>query len=131
MKSQNYGGLTAMRNLIILFMAVFIIAVVGGCQVASAGTPVVVSYDQGETNPFTLKIIQPQDESVVRSTPLAVSGTVTSPAEITVNGVSVDVKDNHFNTSVDLEPGPNSIDISATDISGHETSKNISVVYVP
>ncbi len=120
-----------MRNLIILFMAVFIIVVVGGCQVALAGTPVAVSSDKSETNPFTLKIIQPQDESVVRSTPLAVTGTVTSPAEITVNGVSVDVKDNHFNTSVDLEPGPNSIDISATDISGHETSKNISVVYVP
>lgn len=131
MNSKKMGGLTAMRSLIILFMAVFIIAVVGGCQVAYSGTPVVVSYDNTDSNLLTLKITQPQDESVVRSNPLAVSGTVTLPSEITVDGVSVDVKDNHFNTSIDLEPGPNSIDISARDISGRETSKNISVVYVP
>ena len=81
-----------MRSLIILFMAVFIIAVVAGCQVAYGGTPVAVSYDNSDSNLFTLKITQPQDESVVRSTPLAVSGTVTSPAEITVNGVSVTSK---------------------------------------
>ncbi len=120
-----------MRSLIILFMAVFIVAMVAGCQVAYGGTPVAVSYDNSDTNVFTLKITQPQDESVVRSTPLAVSGTITSPAEITVNGVSVTIKDNHFNTLIDLDPGPNSIDISARDTSGRETFKNISVVYVP
>ncbi|MGA2367620.1 MAG: hypothetical protein ABSF74_03470 [Dehalococcoidia bacterium] len=120
-----------MRSLIILFMAVLIIAVVGGCQVAYGGTPVTVSYDKSDGNVIALKITQPQDESIVRSTPLSVSGTVTSPAEITVNGISVDVKDNHFNTLIDLERGPNPIDISARDVSGHETSKNISVVYVP
>jgi hypothetical protein len=131
MNSKKMGGLTAMRSLIILFMAVFIITVVAGCQIAYGGTPVLVSYDKSDANLLTLKITQPQDESVVRSTPLAVSGTVTSPAKITVNGVSVDVKDNHFNMLIDLEPGPNSIDIAARDISGRETYKNISVVYVP
>ncbi len=119
-----------MKNLIIMLMAVFIIAVVGGCQIAAAVAPVAVGYDNNSTR-LTVKIIQPQDETVVRSTPLAVSGTVNVPAQVTVNGVGVDVKDNHFNTTIDLDPGPNSIDVSATDSKGNETFKSVSVVYVP
>ena len=121
-----------MKTLLILLMTVLLTTViVVGCHVAGAGSPVSVSYDNQSSDLLAVSVTQPQDESVVRMTPLPVSGTVSAPAKVTVNGVSVEMSGNHFSTTVDLDPGPNSIDIMAMDTHGGQAFESVSVVYVP
>jgi hypothetical protein len=60
-----------------------------------------------------------------------VSGSVSGAVEVRINGSSADAEGGHFSVMVELETGPNSIEILATDAAGKQLSKYISVVYVP
>ena len=83
------------------------------------------------TQQLSLKITEPADESVVKAGSINLSGTVSTTAEITVNGTSVAVENGNFNAIVELEEGPNSLEIRATDGNGHEEIKVLTIVYLP
>jgi hypothetical protein len=80
---------------------------------------------------IALNITQPQDESVVRTNPVTVSGSVPVGIMVVINGISVSIDNNHFSATVQLETGPNMIEVLARDQSGKETIKYLNIVYVP
>ncbi len=83
------------------------------------------------TQQLSLKITEPADESVVKVSSVNLSGTVSTTAEITVNGISVAVENGNFAATVELEEGPNSLEVRATDGKGHEEAKVLTIVYLP
>jgi hypothetical protein len=128
MTNTPTGGMADVRILTVI--AVLVIIMLAGCQNSSPGL-VTVSYPGQVTAGITLNITQPQDESVVRSSPVTVSGTVPSGIEVMVNGISVSMENNRFSAMVELEAGPNMIEVLARDPAGKEIVKYLNIVYVP
>ena len=84
------------------------------------------------TLPFVLLITEPADQSVVLSSIIRLSGRTGPEAVVSVNGVSLplDVL-GIFSTIVTLEPGPNIIDVVATNNDGQIMSAVIAVIFRP
>jgi hypothetical protein len=114
-----------------------------GCQVAANSADSYSSTDTGNSNGnsngngndngngLTLNVTQPLDESVVRASPVSVSGSTAAGAEVMINGLSVSLDGSHFSAMVELEPGPNMIEVIAKSSPGKQATKYITVVYVP
>lgn len=82
--------------------------------------------------PFLLVITEPQDQSIVSGRNLRLSGRTGPEAIASVNGVSVNVDTlGFFSTIVTLEPGPNIIDVVATNNDGRVLSTVIAVIFRP
>jgi hypothetical protein len=120
-----------MRSIWYPLLAIIIFSGLAACQAAGSGIPSTVNTDNTSGSVLALNITQPQDESIVRSNPVTVSGNVSGGAEVTINGLSVDAESGHFSAIVELETGPNSLEITANDAAGKQVSKYVSVVYVP
>lgn len=120
-----------MRSLCILLGAVLLISIVIGCQADIDGLPVSTIKTETVSNLFKLNITGPVDESVVRTSPVTVSGSTNAGADLMVNGLSVALENGHFKVLVELEPGPNVIDIVAKDAFGKQVSKYLTIIYVP
>jgi hypothetical protein len=120
-----------MRRIYYPLLAVLLFLGMAACQAAVNGIPFTVNTGGTGGGVLSLNITQPQDESVVRSNPVTVSGNVSGGAEVMINGLSADAEGGHFSVMVELETGPNSIEITASDGAGKQVSKYVSVVYVP
>ncbi|MBN1375285.1 MAG: hypothetical protein JXA01_03935 [Dehalococcoidia bacterium] len=120
-----------MRSLCILLGVALSISIVIGCQADIDGLPVSVGKTDTVSDALKLNITGPVDESVVRSSPITVSGTTDTSVDLMINGLSVSLENGRFKVLVELEPGPNVIDILAKDASGKQASKYLTIVYVP
>lgn len=82
--------------------------------------------------PFLLLVTEPEDQSIVSDSQILLAGRTGPEAITSVKGVSVEVDVlGFFSTIVTLEPGPNIIDVVATDIDGSALSAVIAVIYRP
>lgn len=99
-----------------------------GCQYS--GPVAIGNFGYGSAN-ITINITQPQDQSIVRTSPVTVSGSVPEGIKVMVNGNSVTMENNRFSATVSLETGPNMIEVLARDSHGGETARYIHIVYVP
>lgn len=80
--------------------------------------------------PFLLLVTEPQSQSVVNQPILRLSGRTGPNAIASINGVSVNVDlFGSFSTTVTLEPGPNIIDVVATNNDGQVLSTVVAVIY--
>jgi len=81
---------------------------------------------------FFLEVTEPQNETVVSTSPICVSGSTSPGAEVSVNGELIDVDEQgNFAAMVELEEGPNAIEVIATDYEGNEKSCILAVIYSP
>lgn len=88
------------------------------------------SKEASDTTPLTLKVTEPQDESVVYTSGVTVKGTTSADALVTVNGIVADVDaDGKFSVTVPLEEGPNLIEVFASDFLYREASEIVTVIY--
>jgi hypothetical protein len=94
-------------------------------------TPAVQPSQSSSNQDLVLEIDEPDDESVVKVSTISLSGTASPDAEVTVNGISVNVDKGNFTTMIELEEGPNSIEILASDAKGHKNSQVLTVIYIP
>ena len=117
-----------MRILYIAIAVVAVVIVLLGCQ--NSGPVPIGGFSYGSAN-LTVNITQPQDQSVVRSNPVTVSGSVPEGIQVMVNGSSVTMENSRFSATVNLEAGPNMIEVLARDSRGRETARYINIVYVP
>jgi hypothetical protein len=78
-----------------------------------------------------LEIDEPDDEAVFKVSTISLSGTASPEAEVTVNGISVNIEQGNFTTMIELEEGPNSIEILASDGKGRKNSQVLTVIYIP
>jgi hypothetical protein len=89
-----------------------------------------------ETSPqesgFFLHIDEPLDESIVDTNLVQVSGSTTPDATVTVNSEVV-VVDEHgqFIAMMELEEGPNAIEIVAMDNQGNQDYRILTIIYLP
>jgi len=120
-----------MRSIYYPLFVVLLLLVMAACQAAVSSIPLTVNTGSTDGSALSLNITQPQDESVVRSNPITVSGNASSGSEVMINGLPADAEGGHFSVMVELETGPNSIEITAGDETGKQVSKYVSVVYVP
>ncbi len=82
--------------------------------------------------PFLLVISEPENESIVTSPRLPVSGRTDPSAVVSVNGRSVPVdRFGYFSTNLPLLEGPNILDVVATNSTGETLSKVVAVIYRP
>ena len=96
-----------------------------------ADVPIVVLTPTAEERLF-LEIGEPENESVVSTEAVAIQGTTTPDAVVSVNGAVVDVdSQGGFEAIVTLEEGPNLIDVVASDLTGDVQSVDLVVVYLP
>ncbi len=84
------------------------------------------------SQPFMLLVTEPQDQSVVYQGTVSLSGRTGPEAVASVNGVPVSVDEfGIFATTITLEPGPNSVDVVATNNDGRVLSAVVSVIFRP
>ena len=87
---------------------------------------------QPPSSPFFLNVTEPAQESVVASARLVVAGCTVAGAFVSVEAdvVSLD-QAGCFRTTVQLEEGPNSLDVVASDRNGRQAAVVVNVIYVP
>ena len=79
-----------------------------------------------------LEITEPADESVVSQATVTVRGLTTPDAIVSVGGQTIDVDaQGEFAVEITLEPGPNIIELVASNLEGMEESTLISLIYIP
>lgn len=72
------------------------------------------------------------DESVVRSDTVLLRGRTTPDAIVSVNGVIIPVQaDGTFELTLALDPGPNLIEIVASDLDGNSVSSSLAIISIP
>lgn len=102
-------------------------------QPTSTPTPTpTAALTPGEGERLFIEIAEPADESVVSTDTVAVRGSTTADAVVSVNGAVVEVDaQGSFEAIVTLEEGPNLIEVVASDLTGAGESIDIVVVYIP
>ncbi len=72
------------------------------------------------------------EESVVRGDSVTARGRTSADAIVSINGVIVPVDaDGYFEVQLSLVPGPNEINVVASDLEGNEESRLLAVVSLP
>lgn len=81
---------------------------------------------------FYLEVNGPTDNSMVRDSSINVEGGTLTGSIVTINGkiVALDGR-GRFSVPVQLEEGPNSIEIIASDARGNQRSRVISIIRLP
>jgi len=80
---------------------------------------------------FFLKVTAPQDESVVTTGTVQVTGETTPNAVVTVNSQLAEVDaDGRFQVSLNLTEGPNLIEVVASDFSNNQFRELRTVIFV-
>lgn len=123
-----------MRCLWILAVAALLMTALIACSPGNSAPAVINDNGNGNgsaANAIKLNITGPKDESVVRDSPVVVTGSTEPGADVMINGLSIAVEDGHFSAMVELEPGPNMIDVLARSSAGKQASKYLTIVYVP
>ena len=96
-------------------------------------TPTATATPEGALpSELFLEITEPTDESVVSQATVTVRGLTTPDAIVSVGGQTVDVDaQGGFAVEITLEPGPNIIELVASNLEGMEESTLISLIYIP
>ena len=82
--------------------------------------------------PFLLLITEPENQSVVETPTLPLSGRTGPNAVVSINGRSVPVdRFGYFSANILLEEGPNFIDVVATNDDGRTLSEVVAVIFRP
>ena len=72
------------------------------------------------------------DENVVRGDNIVAKGKTSPDAIVSINGVIVPVDgEGNFQVQLALDPGPNIIEVVASDLEGNEVNRVIAVVSLP
>ena len=72
------------------------------------------------------------NESVVRSDRVLLHGVTSPDAIVSVNGVILEVQpDGTFELTLPLDPGPNIVDIVASDLEGNSVNSSLAIISIP
>lgn len=93
------------------------------------GLPTAIPVNDVKTYTLTLEIEGLSDESIVYGDSIVARGQTSPDAIVSVNGVIVPVSDTgSFEVAIKLDPGPNLIEVVASDLEGNQISTTITVV---
>ena len=96
------------------------------------GSPTAIPVSNVKTYTLTLEIEGLSDESIVRGDSIVARGQTSPDAIVSINGVIVPVDENgRFEVPMMLDPGPNVIEVVASDLDGNQVSTVLAVVSLP
>ncbi len=99
--------------------------------VTPIGTPIPSPKAEDTPVAFFLEVLTPENETVVQEGSVEVRGRTVPDAVVTVNGQVVEVgSDGGFLAMAQLEEGPNTIEVIASDFQGNQEAQVLTVVYV-
>ncbi|MFC2034106.1 hypothetical protein ACFLTT_01695 [Chloroflexota bacterium] len=108
-----------------LTLSLLLAAGCGGGSPTSTETPASTTPDE-----LVLEITEPADEAVVDVSRIIVSGNTLADTVASINGIIVDVDyQGTFTGEVNLDAGPNVIEVVASDFYGNEKSAILTVIY--
>jgi hypothetical protein len=85
-----------------------------------------------KTYTLSLEIEGLTDESIVYGTSITVRGVTSPDAIVSINGVIVPIDElGNFNVPLILTPGPNVVEVVASDLDGNQVSSVIAIVSLP
>jgi len=131
---------------IILSCLLAVSVMLGGCAAGeatpSSTTPSVTAMPSPTGGPaespveLLLEIQEPEDESIVSTASVIVRGVTVPDAIVSLlfdSEIEIAEVDNagNFAVTIDLQEGPNVIEVVASDWEGHEASAMITVIYMP
>ncbi|HCP60348.1 MAG TPA: hypothetical protein DIT43_02075 [Dehalococcoidia bacterium] len=117
------------KSLVVITVLTLSLLLAAGC---GGGTPTSTETPTSTTTPdeLVLEITEPADESVVDVSRITVSGSTLADAVVSINGVIADVDyQGIFTDEVNLDAGPNVIEVVASDFYGNEKSAILTVIY--
>ena len=98
----------------------------------STPEPTPTSTPRSGTFNLSLNLEGIGDESVVRSETVLLRGRTAADAIVSVNGVIVEVQsDGTFELTLALDPGPNLVEIVASDLDGNSISSTLAIISIP
>jgi len=100
-------------------------------SVASAALSTASIPAHFSSTPLILVITSPTDQAVVSQPSVEVRGTVSTEAVLTINNDIYILTAGAFTETVALDDGPNAIQIAASNMSGTEVDKILTVTYQP
>ena len=72
------------------------------------------------------------DESIVRSDTVLLRGVTSADAIVSVNDVIIQVQaDGTFELTIGLKPGPNFVDVVASNLDGSSHSSSLAIISIP
>ncbi len=96
------------------------------------GSPTAIPVSNTQTYTLSLEIEGLSDESIVRGDSIVARGQTSVGAIVSINGVIVPVDETgHFEVALMLDPGPNAIEVVASDLDGNQVSTVLAVVSLP
>lgn len=117
------------KSLVVIVVLTLSLLLAAGC---GGGTPTSTETPASTTTPdeLVLEITEPADEAVVDASHITVSGSTLADAVVSINGVIADVDyQGIFTGEVNLDAGPNIIEVVASDFYGNEKSAILTVIY--
>jgi hypothetical protein len=97
-----------------------------------SGNPTPIPTTNIKTYTLSLEIEGLTDESIVYGTSITVRGVTSPDAIVSINGVIVPIDEfGQFNVPLILSPGPNVIEVVASDLDGNQVSSVIAIVSLP
>jgi len=116
----------------LILLVVLATLLVAGCQGTVDTPPSSPSPEPPPQQGFFLEVTEPQDETTVNASPIRVSGSTSPGAEVSVNGTLININEQgNFAAMVELEEGPNTIEVIATNHEGNEDYYILAVIYAP
>ena len=98
-------------------------------------TPTLISSSTLETplsETLFLEIAEPPNESIVTVSTVMVRGRTTPDAVVSINGETVEVNvQGDFSLPLSPEPGPNLIEVVASDLDGKQQTAILAIIFVP
>ncbi|MFC1954806.1 hypothetical protein ACFLVZ_03185 [Chloroflexota bacterium] len=116
------------KSLVVITALTLSLLLAAGCgsgSPTSTETPASTTPDE-----LVLEITEPADEAVVDVSRIIVSGNTLADTVVSINGIIVDVAyQGTFTGEVNLDAGPNVIEVVASDFYGNEKSAILTVIY--
>jgi len=115
----------------IAVLTLFLLLTVGyGCGSPATTTTTTPTSTPIATEKLSLEIMEPSDEALVDVSRITVYGETLADAVVSINGAIADVDyQGIFTGEVNLDAGPNIIEVVASDFYGNEKSAILTVIY--
>lgn len=122
-----------MRILVLALISILLVACAATAPALGPGSKPASSQGMTQTSgSLTVKLLEPQDGAAVNTNVVKVKGEAPPETVVTVNDdILVVGSDGKFEIDIQLEQGPNVIELVASDLEGNEVSFDVTVTYEP